>query len=475
MSAFQAVVLAAGQGTRMKSARPKVLHALAGIPLVSHVLNAAVTAGADRLAIVTPLEREEFEALAQNSSVPTELFVQAERLGTAHAVLTARTWIERSHGPVLVLYGDTPLISPESLRKLADAIDGSDVAVMGFYPENPAGYGRLLTNASGELVAIREEKDASPEEREIRLCNSGIMGFRAGIILSLLDSIGNDNSQREYYLPDAVEIARARGLKVTFSIAEADEVRGVNTRKQLSEAEAILQTRLRTKAMDGGATLIDPGTVTFCADTIIGRDVVIEPHVIFGRGVVIEDEVTIKGFCHIEGAHIAKGAIIGPFARFRPGANIGRGVKIGNFVEIKKADIDAGAKVNHLSYVGDAAVGEGANIGAGTIVCNFDGFRKHRTEIGKGSFIGSNSSLVAPVKIGEGAYIGTGSVITRDVPSDALALARVPQTHREGWTVRYRARYGVGSAGEGGAKERTGSHSAAENKEDSSHEGSAKG
>ena len=395
------------------------------------------------VALVIPPATEAFQNVAGNAPLRTELFVQTERLGTAHAVLAARTALEETRGPVIVLYGDTPLITPESLGRLADSLgDAADMAVMAFRAENPRGYGRLVTNESGELLEIREEKNASPEQRKIKLCNSGIMGFRGEILLSLLDRIGNNNSQREYYLTDAVAVARDAGLKVRFVTVDENEVRGINTRIQLSEAEAIFQKRLRDRAMDGGATLLAPETVTLCADTIIGQDVVIEPHVIFGPGVVIENEVTIKGFSHIEGAHISKGAIVGPFARFRRGTHIGPNVRIGNFVEIKQADINSGAKVNHLSYVGDAVVGQNANIGAGTIVCNFDGFRKHRTEIGNGAFIGSNSSLVAPVKIGEGAYVGTGSVITRNVPSDALALARVPQTHREGWTIRYRARYG---------------------------------
>jgi bifunctional UDP-N-acetylglucosamine pyrophosphorylase/glucosamine-1-phosphate N-acetyltransferase len=440
MSGFHAVVLAAGQGTRMKSAMPKVLHPLAGLPLVAHVLKAAAAAGASRCSVVIPPDVKGFKALP--ASIETRFFEQKDRLGTAHAVLMARPALEHDAGPVLVLYGDTPLVTPDSLKRLACSLEnGAAMAVMGFNAKDPKGYGRFITGGGGELIAIREEKDATPEERSISLCNSGIMAFRGSLILELLSHIGNNNKAGEYYLTDAVEIARGQGHKVAFDLMSEAEVRGVNTRAQLAEAEAVLQDRLRQKAMEGGATLIAPATVTFSHDTVTGQDVLIEPNVFFGPGTVIGDRVTVKAFCYIEGAILESGVAIGPFARVRPGTRLGSDVRIGNFVELKAADLKAGVKVNHLSYVGDAEVGEGANIGAGTITCNYDGFNKHRTEIGAGAFIGSNSALVAPVRIGEGAYIGSGSVIGRDVPDHALALSRAPQTVREGWARRMRARH----------------------------------
>ncbi len=439
MVAFHAVVLAAGQGVRMKSSIPKVLHPLAGLPLVAHVINAATAAGASSCSVVVPPDAKGFDTLA--TRIETRVFEQRERLGTAHAVLMAREALAEAKGPVLVLYGDTPLVSPASIRNLAEAVEnGADMAVIGFHAKDPKGYGRLITSEAGELLAIREEKDATPEERTLSLCNSGIMAFQSPLLPPLLDRIGNKNKAGEYYLTDAVEIARAQGLRIACEVIGEDEVRGVNTRAQLAEVEAILQTRLRRRAMDGGATLISPETVTFSHDTVIGQDVVIEPNVFFGPGVVIEDGVTIKGFSHIEGAHIERGAIVGPFARLRPGTRVGPKARIGNFVELKAADIDEGAKVNHLSYIGDTHIGAGANIGAGTITCNYDGFRKHKTDIGAGAFIGSNSALIAPVRIGEGAYVGSGSVISKDVPANSLALTRAPQVNREGWAGRLRAR-----------------------------------
>ena len=440
MVAFHAVVLAAGQGVRMRSSIPKVLHPLAGLPLVAHVLKAAAAAGASSCSVVIPPNAKGFETLA--TPIETRFFEQSERLGTAHAVLMARQALADVSGPVLVLYGDTPLVSRESIRNLVMAVEnGADMAVIGFNAKNPEGYGRFITGEGGELLAITEEKDATPGERAVSLCNSGIMAFKGHLLLPLLDRIDNKNKAAEYYLTDAVEIARSEGRRIACEVIEEDEVRGVNTRAQLSEVEAILQKRLRLHAMDGGATLISPDTVTFSRDTMIGQDVVIEPNVFFGPGVVIEDGVTIKAFSYIEGARIERGAVVGPFARLRPGTRVGPKAKVGNFVELKAADIDEGAKVNHLSYVGDTHIGPGANIGAGTITCNYDGFRKHKTDIGAGAFIGSNSALIAPVRIGDGAYVGSGSVISKDVPANSLALTRAPQVHREGWAGRLRARH----------------------------------
>ncbi len=459
MVAFYAVVLAAGHGARMKSALPKVLHPIAGLPLVAHVMKAAAAAGAHGCSVIVPPDAQGFEKLSL--PVETRFFEQNERLGTAHAVLMAREALENETKPVLILYGDTPLVTPESLQTLARALSaGADVVVLGFNAKDPTGYGRFITSDSGDLLAIREEKDASPEERAISLCNSGIMAFQGGLLPSLLDGIDNNNGAGEYYLTDAVEVARARGHRVSYALIGEDETRGVNTRVQLSEAEAIIQDRLRLRAMEGGATLVAPSTVTFAHDTIIGRDVLVEPNVVFGPGTVIADGVTIKAFSYIEGAYIESGAVVGPFARLRPGTHLGVGVRIGNFVELKAAKLKTGVKVNHLSYVGDAEVGENANIGAGTITCNYDGFRKHKTEIGAGAFIGSHSALVAPVRIGAGAYIGAGSVIGRDVPNDSLAVTRAPQVTREDWARRQRARLEGGKANGASEASRTGTSTA---------------
>ncbi len=449
MAGFHAVVLAAGQGTRMKSAIPKVLHPLAGAPLVAHVLEAAAAAGASRVSAVIPADAAGFDKL--HTPIETRFFEQKERLGTAHAVLMARAALEGETGPVLILYGDTPLVTPESLKTVARGLEsGAHMVMAGFNAKDPKGYGRLITAEGGELLAIREEKDATPEERSVNLCNSGIMAFQGNILLDLLARIGNSNKAQEYYLTDAVELARAEGHRVAVVLIGEDEVRGVNTRAQLAEAEAVLQDRLRARAMEGGATLIAPQTVTFSRDTITGQDVLIEPNVFFGPGAVIGDGVTIKAFSHIEGAIVGAGATVGPFARLRPGTWLHAGVRIGNFVELKAAEVKAGAKVNHLSYIGDAEVGEKANIGAGTITCNYDGYKKHKTQIGAGAFIGSNSSLVAPVRIGEGAYVGSGSVISKDVPDNALAITRAPQVTREDWARRMRARHEAAGASGGG-------------------------
>jgi len=432
------VVLAAGEGTRMASRLPKVLHKVAGRTMLHHVLDAARAAGATRTAVVVGPGREDVAAEAMRIVPDAEVFVQTERLGTAHAVLAARPALAAGADDVLVVYADTPLIRPETLGLLrAPLAAGAAVAALGFVPDDPTGYGRLVTHGDA-LVAIREEKDASAAEKEIRLCNAGLMALSGAQALPLLERIGNANAKGEYYLTDAVEIARAAGLTAVAAEAEADEVAGVNSRVQLAEAEAILQRRLRLAAMAGGATLVAPETVFFSADTVLGRDVIVEPHVVFGPGVSVGDDVVIHSFCHLEGARLSAGVSIGPYARLRPGTQLDAGVRIGNFVETKAAHIESGAKVNHLSYVGDAHVGANANLGAGTITCNYDGFAKYRTEIGAGAFIGVNSALVAPVTIGEGAYVGTGAVITADVPADALAVARSRQVVKEGWAKAFR-------------------------------------
>jgi bifunctional UDP-N-acetylglucosamine pyrophosphorylase/glucosamine-1-phosphate N-acetyltransferase len=366
------------------------------------------------------------------------IFEQRERRGTAHAGLAARAAIACGADDVLVMFSDTPLVRVETLTRLRGALaDGAAVAVLGFRPANPQGYGRLLTQG-GELTAIREERDATPEERKITLCNGGLMALSGKHALAMLERIGNSNAKGEYYLTDAVAIARDMGLKARVIETTEDDVRGINTKAQLAEAEAVLQQRLRAAAMEAGVTMVAPETVFLAADTKLGRDVTVEPNVVFGPGVTVEDGATIKSFSHLEGAHVGKGARVGPFARLRPGAELGSDVHIGNFVEVKASTIEAGAKANHLAYIGDARVGEGANVGAGTITCNYDGVAKHRTDIGKGAFIGSNSSLVAPVKVGDGAYVGTGTVVTKDVPADALVVARAPETIKEGWAKRLR-------------------------------------
>ncbi len=436
-----AIILAAGQGTRMKSRTPKVLHEVARRPMVGHVLHAARAAGADEVAVVIGVGGEQVRESIAADDPASRVFVQEEQLGTAHAVDAAREAFADFAGDVLVLYGDTPLIRPETLRRLRDALsDDSALAVLGFDAADPTGYGRLLRDEEGALIGIREEKDASADERVIRRCNSGVMAFRAEALRELLPRIGNDNAKGEYYLTDAVALARGQGYGVAVAMGEEAEVLGVNDRAQLATAEAVMQGRLRDAAMAGGATLINPGSVTFSHDTALGQDVVVEPNVIFGPSVSVGDGARINGFSHIEGARIGPGAVVGPFARLRPGAELGEKVRVGNFVEVKKAQIADGAKVNHLSYVGDAHVGAGANIGAGTITCNYDGFDKHLTEIGAGAFIGSNTALVAPVKIGERAYVGSGSVITKDVSPGSLALSRAPQNEREGWADRMAAR-----------------------------------
>jgi len=433
-----AIVLAAGEGTRMRSARPKVLHAVAGRSLLAHVLRAIADAGVTATAVVVGPDDAAVAAETKRAAPDAKCFVQSERRGTAHAVLAARRAIERQPDDILIVYGDTPLIRPAPLLRLRAAIaEGAAVAVLGFRAADPAGYGRLIVEGD-ELIAVREELDAKASERAVALCNGGIMAMAGKTALAILDRIGDRNRKREFYLTDAIEIARGMKLRAVTVEVEEDDMRGINTKKQLAEAEAVAQRRLRQAALDAGVTLIAPETVYLCADTKFGRDVVVEPYVVFGEKVTIEDDAVIRSFCHIAGAHVGKGVSVGPFARLRPGTRLGEGARIGNFVEVKEALVEAGAKANHLSYIGDAFVGANANVGAGTITCNYDGIAKHRTEIGKDAFIGSNSALVAPVKIGDGAYVGSGSVITQNVPADALALGRSRQTIKEGWASRLR-------------------------------------
>ncbi len=422
----------------MKSALPKVMHKIAGRSMIAHVLAIAGRAGFAQITAVIGPESGALEDEIGRQVPGARIAYQEERLGTAHAVGMARGDIEETDDDILVLYGDTPLIRAQTLTLMSEELTRADLVVLGFEAADPTGYGRLILEANGELAAIREHADASDEERRITLCNSGVMAFRGGVLPGLLDRIGNDNAKEEYYLTDAVELAKQAGLRCAVVTAGEDDVLGINSRPQLAQAEAIMQGRLRAAAMAGGASLHDPASVYFSFDTKIGRDVIIEPCVVFGPGVSIGDDVVIKGFCHIEQARIAKGCVIGPFARLRPGAELAAGVKLGNFVEIKQSRVHEGAKISHLSYIGDAEIGCNANIGAGTITCNYDGFNKNLTKIGEGAFIGSNSALVAPVSIGPGAYIGSGSVITKDVPADALGVARGKQVEKTGWASAFR-------------------------------------
>lgn len=437
MTDIAIIVLAAGKGTRMKSDLPKVLHRVAGRSLLGHVLHAAkALAPREAVVIVGPdMDAVCKEAAAVFPGVKPAL--QEERLGTGHAVSMARPALEAFSGTVLILYGDVPLISTEALGALS-ALAAGGMAVLGFEAANPHGYGRLLRDEAGNVVDIREELDASPAERAITLCNSGIIAVESSLLWSLLPKLRNANAKNEYYLTDLVALAVAAGTPCRLALCPEGEVAGVNDRVQLAAIEATLQQAYRRRHMLNGATLVAPETVFFSADTVVGRDVVIEPHVVFGPGVTVGNGVEILAYSHIEGAKVDAGARIGPFARLRPGADIGQDAHVGNFVEVKKSTIGRGAKANHLTYIGDARVGAGSNIGAGTITCNYDGFEKHLTEIGERVFVGSNTALVAPVVVGDGASIAAGSVVTRNVPADALAISRAELDLREGWAKRFR-------------------------------------
>jgi bifunctional UDP-N-acetylglucosamine pyrophosphorylase/glucosamine-1-phosphate N-acetyltransferase len=433
------IILAAGEGTRMMSTVPKVLHPIAGQPMLAHVTKIAATVG-DETMIVVGHAGETVRVAAKAFAPQAGIFTQTERLGTAHAVLAAREAISKGFDDLLVMFGDTPLIEAPPLIAAREQLKaGATVVVMGFRTENPTGYGRLIED-KGELLAIREERDCSEEERRIKFCNGGMMAIAGGKALELLDAVGNDNAKREYYLTDIVEIARTKGLRVVATEVAFDNVLGINNRVELAEAEAIWQRRKRRQMMLAGVTLVAPETVFFAHDTEIGQDTVVEPHVFFGPGVKVAAGAVIHGFSHLEGAKVAAGAQVGPYARLRPGADLQEKAKVGNFCEVKQATIEKGAKVNHLSYVGDARVGAEANIGAGTITCNYDGFTKSLTDIGAGAFVGSNSALVAPIRIGAGAYVASGSTITEDVPDDALAFGRAHQTTKPGRGKQLRER-----------------------------------
>ncbi|UAK23957.1 bifunctional UDP-N-acetylglucosamine diphosphorylase/glucosamine-1-phosphate N-acetyltransferase GlmU [Sphingomonas nostoxanthinifaciens] len=434
-----AIILAAGKGTRMKSDLHKVLHPIAGRPMLGHLVDAVAALGAARTVVVTGAGREQVEAFA--APLGLAVATQAEQLGTAHAVAQAETALAGFEGDVLILYGDVPLVSTETMARMVARLHADDapaVVVLGFRPPDPLSYGRIIAE-NGRILKMVEHKDASPAERAETLCNSGLMAVRSAELWPLLAKVGNENAAGEYYLPDIVMLAAAAGRASAVIETDPAEVAGVNSRAELAEVEAAWQAKRRLRAMADGATLIAPETVWFAWDTAIGRDVTIGPNVMFGPGVRIADRVTIHAFSHIEGAQVAAGAIVGPFARLRPGADIGEDAHVGNFVEVKKARLGRGAKANHLTYLGDADIGAGSNIGAGTITCNYDGFDKTLTKVGEGAFIGSNSALVAPVTIGAGAIVAAGSVIVRDVPADALAVARGRQEDRPGWAAQFRA------------------------------------
>jgi len=430
------IVLAAGQGTRMNSDLPKVLHPLGGVPLFVHAVEAGRALDPSRIVLVTGHDGDAVAAAARTHDETILIARQAEQLGTAHAVAAARDAMAGAQGLAVVVYGDTPFLLPETFYAIRDAHEGgADVVVLGFEAADPGRYGRLIVR-DGVLDRVVEWKDASPEERGITLCNSGVVAADAGLLFDLVAAVGNANAAGEYYLPDIVAIARARGLTATAVTCPEAETLGINTRAELAAAEALFQSRARAAAMDAGVTLVAPDTVHFALDTAVGRDAVVEPFVVFGPGVTVESGARIRAFSHLEGCHVGADAVVGPYARLRPGAELGDGAHVGNFVEVKAARLGDRVKANHLSYIGDADVGAGTNIGAGTITCNYDGVSKHRTVIGRDAFIGSDTMLVAPVTVGDGAMTASGSVITRDVPPGDMAVARARQENKPGFATR---------------------------------------
>ncbi len=436
MTDFAAIILAAGKGTRMKSDLHKVLHPIAGKPMLMHLLDSLSELAPRRTVVVVGDKREQLDAALEGREVATAM--QDPQLGTAHAALQARELLQGFSGHVLVCFGDCPMVKAGTVRRLLSALEGgARVAVLGFRPDDPLQYGRIIADSDGAVKKMVEFKDASEEERACDLCNSGLIVAHSDDMWPLLDAVGNDNAQGEYYLPDVATGAIARGERVEVVETDAAEVAGINSRAELAAAEAQWQAFKREEAMAGGATLRAPETVFFSWDTEIGRDVIIDPNVVFGPGVKIDDQVHVKAFCHIEGAHLQKGAQVGPFARLRPGAVLEEGAFVGNFVEMKNAVLGPGAKASHLSYIGDASVGANANIGAGTITCNYDGYFKHRTEIGERAFIGSNSALVAPVRIGADSIVAAGSTVSRDVDAGELRMVRAEQLMKPGWADRF--------------------------------------
>lgn len=426
------LILAAGKGTRMRSHLPKVMHPIAFEPMLAHVLRTATSLNSERIVALTGPEMKQVEALVSKHTPDAKIVVQQERLGTAHAVLCMEDALQGFEGVVLVLYGDTPLVTKETLHQVVEITQNSAVTVVGVRMPDPTGYGRLIADEENGLLGIVECAEANEIQARINLCNSGIMAIQSEHLLHLLKKVENNNSKGEYYLTDIVNLARRDGLHCALVEAEAEEMLGINTRAQLAEAEFVMQQRLRLRAMDRGVTMVDPESVYLSADTFFGHDVVIHPNVVCMPAVTVGNKVEIRAFSHLEGATVGDHSVIGPFARLRPATQLAENVHVGNFVEIKKSTLAQGAKVNHLSYIGDTTVGEKANIGAGTITCNYDGTTKHATAIGREAFVGSNTSLVAPVTIGDGAIIGAGSVITKDIPPDALAFERGSQTTKEG-------------------------------------------
>ncbi|MDD3288444.1 MAG: bifunctional UDP-N-acetylglucosamine diphosphorylase/glucosamine-1-phosphate N-acetyltransferase GlmU [Alphaproteobacteria bacterium] len=436
LSPLACVILAAGQGTRMRSELPKVMHPVAGEPMIRHVVATCADSHADRIIVVISPDMKSAEDVLR----PHKCVVQKIPLGTGDAVKAARDELKNFNGDIIVLFGDTPLVTAEALQSLRRVRKdtGASIVVGANTPSDPAAYGRIVLDKSGQLSSIVEVKDATPEQLAIKLCNGGIMLFEAGKLWPLLDKLRNDNAKKEFYLTDCVKLARDAGLSCAVAEMDSEDVMGINTREELAQAEKLMQRRLRKRAMLAGVTMTDPDTVYLCADTAFGQDVVIGPNVVFAPGVEIADNVQIRPFCHLEQARVKSGAVIGPFARLRPGTVVGEGAHVGNFVEIKNSEVCEGAKVNHLTYIGDAYIGPKANIGAGTITCNYDGFNKSKTHIGAGAFIGSNSSLVAPVKIGDGAVVGAGSVVNKEVEKDSLAVSRGRQANYEGWAKKFR-------------------------------------
>lgn len=430
------IILAAGQGTRMESDRPKVLHELGAAPLLHHAMRAGAALGPEVTVVVVGHGGEAVAAAARAWDEGALVAEQAERLGTAHAVLQAAPSLEGFAGDAIVLYGDTPFIRPETLEAMLEARADHDIVVLGFTPHDAGRYGRLVVE-EGRLLRIVEYKDASPAERAIKLCNSGVVCADAALLLRLCAGVGNANAAGEFYLTDIVGLARAEGRSAGVVTCPEEETLGVNSRAELVRAEAIFQTHARAEALEAGVVMPLPETVVFALDTAIGRDAVVEPYVVFAPGVTVESGARIRAFSHLEGAHVSEGAVVGPYARLRPGAELAEGVHVGNFVEVKNTTLGAGAKANHLTYLGDATVGEGTNIGAGTITCNYDGVFKHRTEIGARVFIGSDTMLVAPVKVGDDAMTATGSVITSDVPAGAMAVARARQEVKPGFATKF--------------------------------------
>ncbi|MCP3971736.1 MAG: bifunctional UDP-N-acetylglucosamine diphosphorylase/glucosamine-1-phosphate N-acetyltransferase GlmU [Rhodobacteraceae bacterium] len=435
------IVLAAGQGTRMKSDLPKVLHPLGQAPLFAHAVLSGQALDPDRVVLVTGHGSDAVAKAAEKLGLDADIALQAEQLGTGHAVLQAEPALEGFGGDAVVLYGDTPFISGETLAGMADARRaGHDVVILGFEAADPGRYGRLVMQGDA-LARIVEFKDATDEERKLTLCNSGVVMADAATLFDLCKALSPDNASGEFYLTDIVGQARARGLSATAVTCDEAETLGINTRAELARAEAMFQAKARAAALENGVALMAPDTVHFAFDTQLGRDAVVEPNVVFAPGVTVETGAKIRAFSHLEGAHVSAGAVVGPYARLRPGAELGNGAKVGNFVEIKNAELGEGAKVNHLSYVGDASVGAAANVGAGTVTCNYNGVEKFRTEIGARAFIGSDTMLVAPVRVGDEAMTASGSVITRDVPDGALALGRTEQDIRPGAARRLMQMY----------------------------------